>query len=281
MTDTNTDRRLQDIRGSATIIGTNKDEKKETKKPLGVALGLRGLVLVREGVYWDPPEKPAFLFAHPNPTSKHMIQNGIFEAPLIQWCRQFLRPTQDLLDIGAHAGTYALSLSPYCRSVHAFEAQRMTFYQLCGGIALNQYQNVWPHHCALGEREGTLTLNITSTDGGGSTLEADVPRLQQQTVLQQEQCQVKSLDSFQLFEGKISLIKIDVEGHELAVLRGAKMTLKKNNYPPILFEAWPDDWFKPQKHALFQYIINELKYTIQPAPHSHNMFVASLKPVKE
>jgi FkbM family methyltransferase len=253
---------------TAAVATTSKNEKKDADKSMG------GLVLVRGGLYWEVLEKPAYIFAHPNSTSEHMMKHGIFEQGLIQWCRQYLTPNTDLVDIGAHSGTYALNLSPCCRQVHAFEAQRMTYYQLCGGIALNQYANIWPHHCALGDEEGLALLNITSTDGGGSTLDQHIPTKQHQTVLRQESCLVKTLDSFKLFEGKIGLIKIDVEGHELAVLRGAKETLAKNNHPPILFEAWPDEWYKPQKLELFQYITHQLKYTIKPAPHSNNMFIA-------
>jgi hypothetical protein len=59
------------------------------------------------------------------------------------------------------------------------------------------------------------------------------------------------LDSMQ-YE-KVRLIKIDVEGHELQVLQGAEHTLRENNYPPIIFEAWT--WKFPEKRqALFSHL---------------------------
>lgn len=221
--------------------------------------------------------KPSFIFSHPNPTSTHIISHGIFEKELIKWCEQFMTLDGDFIDIGAHSGTYALSLAPHCRHVFAFEAQRMTYYQLCGGISLNHYKNVFPIHCALGSEVSTMTLNITSKDGGGSTLDASIPSNQKLSLLDQETCNVKPLDLFfdsGIISNKIKLIKIDVEGWELNVLKGATKTLKSNNYPPILFEAWPDEFYKTQKQNLFQYISTQLPYKIQPAPHSNNMFIA-------
>jgi hypothetical protein len=53
----------------------------------------------------------------------------------------------------------------------------------------------------------------------------------------------------------IRLIKIDVEGHELEVLKGGIETLKANNYPPIIFEAWTwKPWFEPKRKKLFEYL---------------------------
>jgi hypothetical protein len=53
----------------------------------------------------------------------------------------------------------------------------------------------------------------------------------------------------------INLIKIDVEGLELAVLLGAKDTIERNGFPPIFFEAWArKKWFEPRRKELFDYI---------------------------
>jgi FkbM family methyltransferase len=53
----------------------------------------------------------------------------------------------------------------------------------------------------------------------------------------------------------VRLIKIDVEGHELEVLKGGIETAKANNYPPIIFEAWTwKPWFEPKRKALLEYL---------------------------
>ena len=49
---------------------------------------------------------------------------GLFECGLIDWCRQFGASDKTFLDIGAHSGTYALSLAGVFDRVYAFEPQR-------------------------------------------------------------------------------------------------------------------------------------------------------------
>jgi len=241
-----------------------------------------GAVLVGAKQFYIPPSKPVFIVAHPNPTSQHMLQHGIFEKELIQWVKQFLKPNEDMLDIGAHCGTYSLSLAPHCRNVYAFEAQRMTYFQLCGGIALNYAENVWPRHLALGSKKGKMTLHITSNDGGGSTLNKTWTEKQRQHCLRTEICETKTLDSFEFGFGtgesakvKICFIKIDVEGHELEVLKGAQQTIKANQRPIILFEVWNEAWYENTKSELFRFILETLRYrAIVQAPYAHNMFIA-------
>ena len=58
------------------------------------------------------------------------------------------------------------------------------------------------------------------------------------------------------------MIKIDVEGMELKVLKGAAITLEKNNYPPIIFEAWTwKPFYQARRKELYDYL-NEIGYNI-------------------
>ena len=58
-----------------------------------------------------------------------------------------------------------------------------------------------------------------------------------------------------------SLIKIDVEGFELNVLKGAENFLEEYRYPPVIFEAWNLDWFMDNKVKLLNFV-NYLGYEI-------------------
>jgi len=167
----------------------------------------------------------------PKNNINYYIQNGLFEKGLIEWCRQFCKKDQNMLDIGAHSGTYTISLAEHSKHVYSFEPQKMTYYSLCGSVALSNIKNVTCINLGLGSSEqvGKQTLNIVSLDGGGSTLHNN-----NNEVLQTEEIEIRTLDSFNI--DNIGFIKIDVEENELQVLLSGKNTLERSNYPKILFE---------------------------------------------
>lgn len=89
----------------------------------------------------------------PKNNINYYINDGLFEKGLIEWCKQFCKKDKNILDIGAHSGTYALSLSEYCNKVYAFEPERMTFYSLCGSVALSNIKNIICLNYGLGTKE--------------------------------------------------------------------------------------------------------------------------------
>lgn len=192
----------------------------------------------------------------------YYINHGLFEKDLIEWCKQFCRKDQNILDIGSHTGTYAISLSDHCNHVYAFEPQKMTYYALCGSVALSNIKNISCINVGLGsdDQVGIQNLNIVSLDGGGSSLHMNHP------VLETEEIEIKTLDHFNI--ENIGFIKIDVEENELQTLQGSQNTLKKSNYPKILFEM------NRENPDLIGFL-KELSYTIIPIRNCNNMFLAT------
>lgn len=191
----------------------------------------------------------------------YYLRHGLFEKNLIEWCKQFCAKDKVFLDIGAHTGTYALCLADYCQHVHAFEPQKMTYYALCGGVALSNKDNITCHNIGLGSTKqcGQKTLKIVSNDGGGSTIQSVNNVLREETIV------VETLDHMNL--NNIGFIKMDVEENEYHVFLGASRTLEKSGYPVIIFES------NKENDQLFQYI-TQLSYKIINIKGCNNMFLA-------
>jgi FkbM family methyltransferase len=203
----------------------------------------------------------------PSSNLSYYVTHGLFESTLIAWCAQFCNKNSVFLDIGAHTGTYSISLSKYCKQVYAFEPQKKTFYALCGSVALSNIDNIECINYGLGSKEqiGNSTLKIVSIDGGGSSMHATSGIIKEETI------KVKTLDSFNI-DG-ISLIKIDVEDNELFVLMGGVETIIRSNYPHICFECNTES---ENKKKLFNFL-NEINYNIVAITSTTNMFLAYKK----
>jgi FkbM family methyltransferase len=191
----------------------------------------------------------------------YYMKRGLFESNIIDWCKQLCRKDKIMLDIGAHSGTYALSLADYSSTVYAFEPQKATYYSLCGGVCLSGKQNITCYQVGLGSHDqcGIKELNIVSPDGGGSTLHPKSP------VLRTENIEIRTLDSYNI--DNIGFIKIDVEENELHVLHGGIETLIRSNFPKILFES------NYENKSLFDFLRN-IGYKIIPLNEYRNMYLA-------
>jgi FkbM family methyltransferase len=203
----------------------------------------------------------------PQTNLEYYVGRGLFESSLIEWCKQFCNQGKAFLDIGAHSGTYSISLADNCAGVYSFEPQKMTYYALCGGVALSGKDNITCFQYGLGspDQVGQKTLNIVSNDGGGSTVQTP----ETMPILREEVIEIRTLDSFAL--ENIGFIKMDVEENELYVLKGALETLKRNQYPTILFES------NYENHALFSFI-KEIGYAgIISVAGCNNMFLTVRK----
>lgn len=199
---------------------------------------------------------------------------GNYEDSIIQWAKTLINPSKVFLDIGAHVGTYSLEFAPVCAGVHSFECFPRTYNHLCANIALRGLDfKITPHRTALGSTTGTISYTIRSPlDGGGNTcLHLSNPDLEVVSL------PITTLDSFNL--SNIGLIKIDVEGFEKNVLEGAQETLRRSNYPLLLFESWRESRAseglpaKQLRDELFAYI-QSLNYRIVPVNGWDEMFLA-------
>jgi len=203
----------------------------------------------------------------------NIMEQGFFEANVLQTAANVLRGKTEgvVLDIGANMGSFTIPLAYYNPQYTfvCFEPQRMVCYQLCGNVAINRLNNVVVHNVALGSERTQLLLDMPDYENesniGAFSLDKEVREHNDylcSTKGVKQKVDVLTLDS-KIHDTNIALIKIDVEGMELEVIKGGLELLKNNSYPPILFESWKSKaWFKPRRQELFDFL-EGLGYEIQ------------------
>lgn len=179
---------------------------------------------------------------------KWMFDSGISERQLIDWCQQnYQNKNANFVDIGAHIGTWSWLLAPSFKNVYAFEPNRHVYNHMCGNIAIkNLSPKIATFNIGLSNKESVLTYYERSQDGGGNGFTM-TEHVNHKHVINSYQLPVKKLDDFNLTN--IHFMKIDVEGHEIEVLKGAEETLKNSNYPSFIIECWDNN-----KENLFRYL---------------------------
>lgn len=141
--------------------------------------------------------------------------------------RTLLEPGMRVVEVGANIGYFLLLIESgigASGSVLCLEPEPTNREELERNIRHNHLRNVQVLPIAAGETDGMASLrpgiNGVVTDDGTGTIE--VP--------------IRSLDS--LVEGPVDFLKVDVEGHELQVLRGAEQLLA-NQRPTVIVEVHP------------------------------------------
>jgi FkbM family methyltransferase len=160
------------------------------------------------------------------------IYVGLHEFVDMMFVLHFLRDGDLFIDIGANIGSYAVLASGVCRATTwAFEPDPSTVRKLKRNIAVNNLDAlVTVYECALGANEGEVPLTV-GRDTGNRVV--DVRNKDVQIVAQQR------LDALMGVASRpVMMAKIDVEGYEEEVIRGAKALLANDQLKVIDLE-WP------------------------------------------
>lgn len=162
-----------------------------------------------------------------------------FEPAERAFLQRFLKNGMTVLDIGAHHGFYSLLASKFvgpAGKIFAFEPSPRERKALRFNLRLNRCKNVSVEQIALGSKDETGVLHVVDFQTGCNSLKPpgnDVPANTRQTPVN-----ILRLDTWST-DRKIEradFIKLDVEGGELEVLRGASQFLTLRPRPLILAE---------------------------------------------
>jgi FkbM family methyltransferase len=154
------------------------------------------------------------------------------------------------LDIGANRGIYCFHMAKFSSKVVAFEPNPVIFKLL----ARRMPRSVEVRNHALSDVSGTAILRVP-TYRGCATIEP-ANELYGLGPVSTQQVDARRLDDLSL-PGPIGFIKIDVEGHELAVLRGGQSSLQRYR-PRLLIEI--EERHRPGSLEEVRRLLNSLGY---------------------
>jgi FkbM family methyltransferase len=186
---------------------------------------------------------------------------GTYEKGLLDILNQILGPGQIVIDAGANIGLISIfcSLKVGNRGmVFAFEPHPDTYLILEKNVRINSCKNVKMIQKALGSESisSKIYSNFQINRGASSIVvhQEDSPSFD---------INVVPLDDFLDKNIEIDLFKIDVEGFEMEVLRGA-IKILQNPDPPVLIVECSDsrDNFKYNTHDLYEFITSVNHYSI-------------------
>jgi FkbM family methyltransferase len=168
------------------------------------------------------------------------------EPETVAWIEEFIKPGDVLYDIGANVGAYSLVASKFAQdriTVYALEPSFSTYNQLCQNILLNNCQNnIYPFMMALNDVTGIVEFDYHSLDAGDAEHRLIGNGNESQPALNsvfRQRLLGYSLDDLVSGFGFLppTHVKLDVDGAEFAVLRGATRALQQDALKSILVEV--------------------------------------------
>jgi FkbM family methyltransferase len=168
---------------------------------------------------------------------------GAYERDTLVWFQGMLRPGMTVFDIGAHVGQYTVAAARAVGPtghVHAFEPHAANFGRLKANVTINGFANVAANHQAVSDSTGETILFAPRSDNSGEC--ALFPCY---TGMGEECVSTVALDDYVRHadlgpSGRIDVLKVDVQGAEERVFRGARQVLLVHR--PVVVCEFEERW---------------------------------------
>jgi len=171
----------------------------------------------------------------------YLLTYGVYEEYETELFKKSIKPGMVVVDIGANIGYYSLiaaRLVGISGKVYAFEPETNNYNILISNIKINNFTNIIiPIQKAVLDKCGKTNLFIDKYNLGLHSISKNNITTKSSGFIEAE---TTTIDSFlrNMQSKRVDLIKIDVEGSEGFIIRGAEETLKHNN-PKIIMEFSP------------------------------------------
>lgn len=168
-----------------------------------------------------------------------IVREGVWEPHVTRIMQDRARPGMTAIDIGAHAGYYAILLSILVGAsghVYAFEPDESNLRALRKNVSMNALRNVTVVPLAVSDRDGEAVMHLDAVDSGANSL------LRTSGSVRQERVRTVALDTYAAQERitRVDLIKMDIEGAELLALRGMRKVVQSNPSLILFMEFTPE-----------------------------------------
>lgn len=166
---------------------------------------------------------------------EEIILHGVYEPFFLSVIKKHLSPGDTFVDIGANIGQHSLFASQVIGTsgqVISFEPIPRIYEQFKKSVDINNFENIDVYNLGCGSKEEELEIFSAEGNIGASSI-VDSSRN-----TSKEKIKLAAADSILTKYGKVSFIKIDVEGYEYFALQGLENTIEKYK-PKMLIEYSP------------------------------------------
>jgi FkbM family methyltransferase len=212
------------------------------RSALALAFRLRNL-LTRNAPLTAHARGVAFEILPEGAIAFHAWSTLRFEQAELEFILRVLRPGMTFFDVGANVGIFSLAAGQKLRRktglIFAFEPCPATFSILEKNLALNHLAEVRTVRAAVSDQTGEALLFVNARFKDGLNSLQD-PSHSDAEVVGREPVPTVTLDDFIARSSipRVDVMKVDVEGAELLVFRGASQLLKRSDAPLILYEGY-------------------------------------------
>lgn len=183
------------------------------------------------------------LFPNDDAVTASLIQGWNYEGYIFHFINDNLIDLDgtDIIDVGANNGNFTIEFADLVGDngrVFSFEPQRIIYQQLCGNVFANGLDNVYAYNVAIGHENGTVFVENVDYHNSGYVNFGNVHVVSSDE--SKQSVPIIKLDSLEY--QNLSIIKIDVQGFESYVIKGALETIKKHR--PFIFIEIENDQLK-------------------------------------